>query len=61
MKKVDASEAAASVSQGDVVATERAVGALNLPELSGRRTPSAGEISNFLQQLRQRVTGTAGP
>jgi len=47
----------AGVSEGDSAATDRAVGALNLLKLSGRRTPSAGQISNFLQQLRQQIGG----
>ena len=57
VKRVDASQALAGVSEGDSAATDRAVGALNLPKLSGRRTPSAGQISNFLQQLRQQIGG----
>ena len=57
VKRVDSSQALRSVSEGDSSATNRAIGALNLPELSGRRTPSAGQISNFLQQLKQQIAG----
>ena len=57
VKRIDKSEASASVMNGDALATDRAINALNLPDLSGRQAPSSSQISNFLQQLRQRVTG----
>ena len=48
-------EASAAVIQGDALATQRTVGSLNLPELSGRRAPTPAQISGFLQQLRQNI------
>ena len=61
VKRVDAGQAVQAVSQGDALATDRTVGALNLPELSGRRTPSAGEISGYLQQLQRQVSQGSKP
>jgi hypothetical protein len=61
VKRVDAGQAAQAVSQGDALATDRTVGALNLPELSGRRTPSPGEISGFLQKLQRQVLQGSKP
>mgnify|MGYP006258953931 FL=1 len=57
VKRVDSSQALAAVSEGDSSATSRVVGALNLPGLSGRTTPSAARISGFLQQIQKLVLG----
>ena len=53
--RISAQQALRNLEAGDAVSTQRAVQGLNLPELSGRSTPSVQAISGFLQQLRQRV------
>ena len=53
--RVSAEQASRNLQNGDAVSTQRAVQGLNLPELSGRSTPSVQSISGFLQQLRQQV------
>ena len=53
--RVSADQASLNLQNGDAVSTQRAVRGLNLPELSGRSTPSVQAISGFLQQLRQLV------
>ncbi|QNI83665.1 putative conserved secreted CHAT domain-containing protein [Synechococcus sp. RS9907] len=53
--RVSADQASLNLQNGDAVSTQRAVRGLNLPELSGRSTPSVQVISGFLQQLRQLV------
>ena len=61
MKTMSSAKASKAVTEGDALATERTVGSLNLPELSGRRAPTPAQISNFLQQLRQGVVGGGTP
>ena len=61
VKTMSSAEASKAVTEGDALATERTVGSLNLPELSGRRAPTPAQISNFLQQLRQGVVGGETP
>ena len=53
--RISAEQASRNVEAGDAVSTQRAVLGLNLPELSGRSTPSVQAISSFLQQLKQNV------
>jgi autotransporter-associated beta strand protein len=53
--RITAEQALRNVVAGDAVSTRRAIQALNLPELSGRSTPSVQRISGFLQQLKQQV------
>ncbi len=53
--RVSAEQASRNLERGDAISTQRAVQGLNLPELSGRSTPSVQSISGFLQQLKQRV------
>ena len=53
--RISAEQASRNVVAGDAVSTRRAVEGLNLPELSGRSTPSVQRISGFLQQLKQQV------
>ena len=53
--RISAEQASRNVVVGDAVSTRRAVQGLNLPELSGRSTPSVQRISGFLQQLKQQV------
>ena len=54
--RVSAEQATRNLQSGDAVSTQRAVQGLNLPELSGRSTPSVQSISGFLQQLRQQAS-----
>ena len=53
--RISAEQASRNVVAGDAVSTRRAIQGLNLPELSGRSTPSVQRISGFLQQLKQQV------
>ena len=53
--RVSIEQATRNLQNGDAVSTQRAVQGLNLPELSGRSTPSVQSISGFLQRLRQQV------
>ena len=54
--RISAEQASRNVVAGDVASTRRAIEGLNLPELSGRSTPSVQRISGFLQQLKQQVS-----
>ena len=61
VKRVDARRASQNLASGDAQATSRTLQGLNLPDLSGRRTPTPAAIANSLQQVRQRVVSGAGP
>jgi hypothetical protein len=49
------------LARGDAQATSRTLQGLNLPDLSGRKTPTPAAIANSLQQVRQRVISGSGP
>ena len=53
--RVSAAQALRNLETADAVSTQRAVQGLNLPELSGRSTPTVQAISGFLQTLRRNV------
>ena len=53
--RVSIEQATRNLQNGDAVSTQRAIQGLNLPDLSGRSTPSVQSISGFLQRLRQQV------
>ena len=61
MKRVDAKRASGNLARGDAQATSRALQGLNLPNMSGRSTPTPAAIVNSLQQVRQRVITGAPP
>ena len=52
---VDAKQASQTVVSSDEVATKRLTQNLNLPDLSGVKTPKPAEIANFLQQTMQTI------
>lgn len=61
VKRVDARRASQNLARGDAQATSRTLQGLNLPDLSGRKTPTPAAIANSLQQVRQRVISGSGP
>ena len=52
---VDAKQAGQRVVTTDVVATQQVTETLNLPDLSGVKTPNTNEIANYLQQTMQKI------
>ena len=61
VKRVDARRASQNLARGDAQATSRTLQGLNLPDLSGRKTPTPAAIANSLQQVRQRIVSGSGP
>ena len=61
VNRVDAKRASGNLARGDAQATSRALQGLNLPNMSGRSTPTPAAIVNSLQQVRQRVITGAPP
>ena len=61
VRRVDARRASQNLARGDAQATSRTLQGLNLPDLSGRKTPTPAAIANSLQQVRQRVISGSGP
>ena len=52
---VDAKQAGQRVVIADEVATQQLTETLNLPDLSGVKTPNTNEIANYLQQTMQKI------
>ena len=52
---VDAKQARQRVVTTDEVATQQVTETLNLPDLSGVKTPNTNEIANYLQQTMQKI------
>ena len=52
---VDAKQAGQRVVTTDEVATQQVTETLNLPDLSGVKTPNTNEIANYLQQTMQKI------
>ena len=57
---VDAKQASETVVNSDEVATKRLTQNLNLPDLSGVKTPNPAQIANFLQQTMKTIR-SGGP